>query len=81
MTESQIEAMVASPPERDELVVQLFAKSGGQWAEIFRIGKEYFIDLYIEGSNPLRLNLDSTINALSLSKLKLQERFESISKD
>jgi len=77
MTESIIEAMIASPPERNELVVQLFAKSGGQWAEIFRIGNEYFIELFIEGTNPLRFNLDSTIKALTRSKLELQERLES----
>jgi hypothetical protein len=33
MTESMIEAMIASPPDRDELVVQLFVKDAGQWGE------------------------------------------------
>ena len=77
MTEAQIEAIIASPPDRDELVVQLFAKSGGQWAEIYRDGNEYFIDLYLTDSPPMRLNLDSTIQALSRAKLELKERLES----
>ena len=31
MSDKMIEAILASPPERDELVVQLFLKDGGQW--------------------------------------------------
>jgi hypothetical protein len=77
MEESQIEAMIASPPERDELVVQLFSKLGGQWGEIFREKDIYLIDLYFAGSEPLRLNLDSVIQALSRSKLELMARLES----
>jgi|GEM_PF-4389230 len=77
MAESQIEAMIASPPERDELVVQLFSKSGGQWGEIFREQDSYFIDLFLAGPEPICLNLDSLIQALSRSKLELMARLES----
>ncbi len=77
MVESQIEAMIASPPERDKLVVQLFSKSGGQWGEIFRERDDYFIDLFLAGPEPICLNLDSLIQALSRSKLELKARLES----
>lgn len=76
MEDTRIEAMIASPPGRDELVVQLFAKPGGQWAEIYRDGGEYFIDLYTLGSPPMRYNVDSLIQALSRSKTELKDRLE-----
>jgi hypothetical protein len=31
-----IEAIVASPPDRNDLVVQLFSKDNGQWGEVYR---------------------------------------------
>ena len=46
MNDKMIEAIVASPPERDELVVQLFLKDGGQWGEIFREEGRWWIELY-----------------------------------
>ena len=46
MTNKTLEAYIASPPERDELVVQLFVKDGGQWGEIFRQESTYKLELY-----------------------------------
>jgi hypothetical protein len=46
MSERTLEAIVASPPERDDLVVQLFIKDGGQWGEVFSEGDSYIIELY-----------------------------------
>ena len=46
MTKKTLEAFIASPPERDELVIQLFVKDGGQWGEIFRQGSDYKLEIY-----------------------------------
>jgi len=76
MSEMQIEAMLASPPERDELVVQLFAKDGGQWGEIYRENSEYWIDLYCSGSTPMRCKLDQMVQALARSQTELRDRLD-----
>src|SRR5262245_52245266 len=46
MGEKTIEAIVASPPERDDLVVQLFVRDGGQWGEVYPEGDQYLLELY-----------------------------------
>lgn len=74
MTGMQIEAMLASPPERDELVVQLFTKDGGQWAEIYREHDVYWIDLYKPGPTPLKFKLDELIDSLNRSSSELRDR-------
>ena len=74
MVESSIEAMLASPPERDELVVQLFVRNGGQWGEIYRDNGEYWIDLYLAQSESLRFRLDQFIESLDRSSSALHER-------
>lgn len=66
MNVMQIEAIIGSPPERDELVVQLFAKDGGQWAEAYREQGVYMVELYVAGS-PMRFRLDEMISALGRS--------------
>lgn len=76
MLETQIEAILASPPDRDELIVQLFAKDGGQWAEIYRETNEYWIDLYIAGSVPLRFKLDGIIKTLEHFGMLLRQRLD-----
>jgi arsenate reductase-like glutaredoxin family protein len=74
MTGVKIEAIVASPPERDELVVQLFTKDGGQWAEIFRDQDTYWIEFYGMGQDPMKFRLEEMIDALSRSFNELRER-------
>jgi hypothetical protein len=76
MNESQIEAMIASPPEREELVVQLFIKNGGQWGEIFRDEGAYFMELYLGDSSTLRLSVDHLLNVIQGAKQTLSERLE-----
>jgi hypothetical protein len=72
-----IEAMVASPPHRNELVVQLFVRDGGQWGEVFVEGGEYWIDLYLAaGEPPLRFGVGEVISALTRSVDELRRRFE-----
>jgi hypothetical protein len=76
MNEAKIEAILASPPERDELVVQLFTKGGGQWGEVYRFEDSFWIDLYTSEPTPLRFKLNSFVEALSRSKTALSERLE-----
>lgn len=76
MIEAQIEAILASPPERDELVVQLFAKDGGQWGEVYRCEDSFWIDLYTSEPTPLRFKLEAFLEALSRSKNALSQRLE-----
>jgi len=76
MIEVQIEAMLASPPDRDELVVHLFAKDGGQWGEIYRDQNENWIDFYGSASAPMRFRLDRLVQALTRSHAALRDRLE-----
>jgi len=77
MSEKTIEAMLASPPDREELVVQLFLRSGGQWGEIFRENDEYWIDIYrSEHEAPIRLTVSEMVNALTQSVKELRQRLE-----
>lgn len=75
MKNKLIEAMVASPPERDELVVQLFLRDGGQWGEIYRQGGAWWIELYQQSDGrPWRLKVEEVIEVLSLSLQELRQR-------
>ena len=78
MNDKMIEAIVASPPERDELVVQLFLKDGGQWGEIFREEGRWWIELYQRSDGqPWRLGLNEVREVLELSLHELMRRLES----
>ena len=76
MTDSHIEAIIGSPPERDELVVQLFALNGGQWAEIFRKHGTYLIELYGFEDGPVTFGVDEFISAIQRSLVELKQRLE-----
>lgn len=77
MSEKTIEAIVASPPERDELVVQLFVKDDGQWGEIFREGGRWWLELYPRTDGQLwRLNLEEARTVINLSFEELRRRLE-----
>jgi len=76
MSDMQIEAMIASPPERDELVVQLFVKDGGQWGEIYRKNDEYVIDIYVTASMCVCTSVENLIQTLVHSRQKLRDRLE-----
>ena len=74
MPEKIIEAMLASPPDREELVVELFLRGGGQWAEIYRENCEYWIDIYrSEHEPPLRFAVSEMVSALTRSVEELRE--------
>jgi hypothetical protein len=75
MVENHIEPVLASPPEREELVVQLFVRGGGQWGEVFRDHGEFWIELYLETDVVLRFRVDAMLHALNTSRDALRERF------
>ncbi len=75
---NEIEAILGSPPERDELVIQLFARNGGQWGEVFREGDTFYLDLYCgEGGAAMRFRLEDLRIALEKSEKVLRERLVS----
>jgi len=76
MSEAVIEAYIASPPERDELVVQLFVKDGDQFAEIYREENRYMIELYAATSQSLVFDLSNMLRAIARSHAELKERVE-----
>jgi hypothetical protein len=77
MTDTKIEGILASPPDREELVVQLFLREGGQWGEVFREGGEYWIDIYrSEHEPPVRLPVGEMVTALTKSVEQLRERLK-----
>ena len=71
-----LEAILASPPERDSLVVQLFVRDGGQWGEVFLEEGLFKIDLYpnSRGNNEWRLDLNEVLHVLQLAKDELLKR-------
>ncbi len=75
MNDKGIEAVIASPPEREELVVQLFIKDGGQWGEIFREKGRWWLELYQQPSGqPWRLDLEEARKVIDLSLNELRGR-------
>jgi hypothetical protein len=75
MSEKNIEAIIASPPEREELVVQLFVKNSGQWGEIFREQGSWRLELYGRADGqPWNLDLEEARHVMDLSLKELQTR-------
>jgi hypothetical protein len=70
-----LEAMVASPPERDDLVVQLFVKGLGQWGEIIFDKGKFIIELYQkEDGEPWKLDLEEVQHVIQIGKEELKRR-------
>jgi len=68
----EIEAIVASPTEQDNLVVQLFKRDGGQFGEVFREGIQSRIEIYpsVDGK-PWNFEVDELVHVLQLAVQKL----------
>jgi hypothetical protein len=78
MKEKTIDAIIASPPEREELVIQLFVKNGGQWGEIFRDHGQWLLELYPRPDRqPWVLDLEEARQVMDLSLKELMTRLES----
>ena len=77
MAEKILEAMLAVPPGRAELVVQLFVRDGNGWGEIFRENGDYWIEIYGPGHEvPIRVTVSELIHVLTLSVNELRDRLE-----
>lgn len=68
MSARTLEALVASPPERDELVVQLFVREGAQWGELFREGGRHVLELYAPGGTEIRRVAVEAVSAAALGQ-------------
>ncbi|WP_437200877.1 hypothetical protein [Planctomicrobium sp. SH664] len=71
-----IEIMIASPPERDELVAQIFVVDGGQWAEIYRENGVYMADIFVPGDQILQLKCEEVIYSMQKALGALKDRLE-----
>ena len=77
MSEKTLEVMIASPPDRDEIVAQLFVKDGAQWGEIYREGGRWLLELYPTGDDePWRLDAKEAHDVIALSLTELRSRLE-----
>lgn len=76
--EKTIEALIGSPPEREELVVQLFFKHGGQWGEIFRDEGVYKMVLFSSNTSEENqiLDCEEFIEAISKGLAELKFRLD-----
>lgn len=74
MSNRTIDAIIGSPPEREELIVQLFHRDGPLIGEVYREQGGYWIQFLNAGEgSELRLNADELLIVLqkSLSELRL----------
>jgi len=77
MAEKLIEAVLASPPDRDELVVQLFLRNGGQWGELYRMDGDYWIEIYrSEREPPMKVTVNELVLALTKAVGELHKRLQ-----
>jgi len=76
MTNKTLEAIIASPPDREALVVQFFLKDGDQWAEMFFDEKGTLVmEIYPHVSGaPWVLNVNEVLHVINLSKEELSRR-------
>jgi hypothetical protein len=77
MKDKMLEAIVASPPDREELVVQLFHRDGGQWGEMYRQDSDWWIEVYQQvDCQQWRVRVEELIEVLSLALSELRRRLE-----
>lgn len=74
--ERTIEVQLGSPPERDELVAQLFHTRGGQWGEIFREDGVYKLELFTAPNKPLTIDCEECLDAMQTAIAELKARLE-----
>jgi hypothetical protein len=75
MKEKTLEALIASPPERDDLVVQLFVKGQGQWGEMIYLKGKLILELFPrEDGEPWQLDLDEVQYVIQKGKEELNLR-------
>lgn len=68
-----VEAIVASPPDKNGLVVQLFSRGKGQWAEIDQEEGLLVIEVYAgPDGKALRFDLEEVERVITLAKERLR---------
>ena len=77
MNTKTLEAIVASPPEREELVIQFFIKDADQWGELVRDNDRYVLEVYPSANgSPWKLDLAELQYVLQLGKEELSNRLK-----
>jgi hypothetical protein len=72
-----IEAILASPPDHDELVVQFFHRDGAQFGELFRHGEHLVLEVFAPPGDALRLDAREFAEVLSGALATLTARLQS----
>ncbi len=67
----KIEAILASPPDRDDLVVQLFVTDGGQFAEIFNDKGRLTMELFISSKSSIKVDCSQILRAIKIAEDEL----------
>jgi hypothetical protein len=67
----QLEAILASPPEGDDLVVQLFIMGGGQLAEIHRDKGKLLMELYLAPDKSITVECEQLLRAIQSAEARL----------
>jgi hypothetical protein len=79
MKQKTIEGWIISPPERDEVIVELLHRDGDGWGEIYRDKGLYVIKIFAPSGEPaVILDADELVIALQLSLKQLRDRLEII---
>lgn len=73
-----IEVMLASPPERDEIVAQLFHTDGGQWGEIYREDSVFKLEIIKSPMESLHLDCEECLDAMQTAIAELKLRLEGV---
>lgn len=72
-----IEVLLASPPDRDTLVAQLFHANDGQWGEIYREDGAYKVEFFTSPNQLLTLDCEECLLAMGIAIRELKSRLES----
>jgi hypothetical protein len=72
MSQKKLEAWLCSPPEREDMVVQLFFVEGAQWGEVREESQTLQLEIFASKSEkPMLFDLEELLNVLILAKEKL----------
>jgi hypothetical protein len=67
----KIEAILASPPARNGLVVQLFVAGGGQFAEIFDDDGHLVMEFFTAPDSSIKVDCSQILRAIGVAETEL----------
>ena len=74
MPEKTVEAWLESPPERDDLVIELYVIGGNGFAQIFRENDRYWIDINtVPGTAPIRFDATELAEVITSATKTLKD--------